>query len=173
LLEGLQELWHSLRRDRRHGLLYERRTVAEGREKAGLRGAALAEVVVEFQGRCAATSTPDAEKKTRLRDAVMHEAGALTYDHVQGEFHMLGRQLQWPARATLKDLRHCFATAMNNAAMPEAYRRYLLGHAPGKAAILAYTHLNELRRHYEEAVQKEWMPLVEAIRRRLHVLVTS
>jgi hypothetical protein len=56
---------------------------------------------------------------------------------------------------------------MSNAAMPEAYRRYLLGQAPARAAVSAYTHLNELARHYAEAVRREWQPLVEAILRRL------
>jgi hypothetical protein len=62
---------------------------------------------------------------------------------------------------------------MNNAAMPEGYRRYLMGQSPGKAAILAYTHLNELERHYAEAVRREWRPLIEAINHRVTELVVA
>jgi hypothetical protein len=57
--------------------------------------------------------------------------------------------------------------------MPEAYRRYLLGQAPARAAVSAYTHLNELARHYTEAVRREWRPLVEAILCRLSVLASK
>jgi hypothetical protein len=59
---------------------------------------------------------------------------------------------------------------MNNASMPEGYRRYLMGQAPGKAAVVAYTHLSDLARHYREAVLREWQPLVGAILRRLSEL---
>lgn len=60
---------------------------------------------------------------------------------------------------------------MNNAAMPESFRRYLMDQAPGRAAIVAYTHLHELKRHYAEAVRREWTPLVAAINRRVTELV--
>ena len=45
LLDVLRPLWDELQRGRRHGLLYERRSVLDGREHAPLRGASLAEVV--------------------------------------------------------------------------------------------------------------------------------
>ena len=35
--------------------------------------------------------------------------------------------------------------------------------SPGKAAIVNYTHLNELRTHYEEAVRRRFQPLVEVV----------
>jgi hypothetical protein len=124
-------------------------------------------VVAEFRRRCAASRAQDAGGRKRFRDEVLREAGGLRYDHLEQEFGALARRLRWPVGATLKDLRHLFATAMNDAALPEAYRRYLLGHAPARAAVTAYTHLNELARHYTEAVRREWRPLVEAILRRL------
>jgi hypothetical protein len=89
------------------------------------------------------------------------------YDDVEQEFQALARRLRWPRQATLKDLRHLFATTLNNAGVPEAYRRYLLGQSPGRAAVVAYTHLNELGRHYTESVRREWAPLLEGINRRL------
>jgi hypothetical protein len=167
LVEDLRLLWDELRRGQRHGLLYERRGAAEGRERAPLEGTALADVVAEYRRRCLAEPGGGAAGRRLLRDEVLREAGALTYDHVEQEFTALARRLGWPAAATLKDLRHLFATAMHNAAMPEAYRRYLMGQAPAKAAVTAYTHLNELGRHYAEAVRREWRPLTEAVRRRL------
>ena len=47
--------------------------------------------------------------------------------------------------------------------MPEHYRKFLLGQSPGRAAIVTYTHLNEIRRRFEEAVQRQFQPLVDAI----------
>jgi integrase len=94
---------------------------------------------------------------------VLHDAGGLTYDHVEDEFRQLAGRLGWPPAATVKDLRHLFATAMNNANQPEAYRQYLMGHGPGRAAIGAYTHLTEVGGHYAAAVRKVWTPVIEAV----------
>jgi hypothetical protein len=167
LIDDLRPLWDELRRGRRQGLLYERRGVPEGRARAPLRGASLADVVAEYRRRCLAHRGGSAADRQRLRGAVLREAGALTYDDVEGEFTALARRLGWPPAATVKDLRHLFASAMNDACMPEAYRKYLMGQSPGRAAVVAYTHLHELRRHYADAVRKEWSPLVTAINRRV------
>ena len=97
---------------------------------------------------------------------MLKDAGGITYDHVEGEFKKLARRLKWPAKATLKDLRHLFATAMANAGLPEPSRQYLMGHSPTSAAISVYTHLNRLREQYLKAVEAEWAPLLEILRRR-------
>jgi hypothetical protein len=173
LIADLRPLWEALRNGRAQGLLYERRPAAEGREKAALRGASLADLVEEFRGRCAAGQAPNAAGRLRLRDVLLKEAGGVGYDRIQQEFGGLARKLGWPAAATLKDFRHLFCTTLGNAAMPEAYRRYLMGHSPEKAAVAAYTHLNELRRHYGEAVRREWAPLVAVILERLQALRTA
>jgi hypothetical protein len=167
LLDALGPFWDALRSGGARGLLYERRAVAEGREKARLRGASLADLVAEFRRRCAAGRSPDAAQRRRLRDRVLAEAGGLGYDHVEGEFRRLAGALGWPAAATLKDFRHLFATTLANAALPEGYRRYLMGQTPGKAATVAYTHLNRLREQYADAVRREWQPLVDAVNARL------
>lgn len=52
-------------------------------------------------------------------------------------------------------------------------RRYLMGHSPGKAAILAYTHLDQLRRHYSAAIRQEWPELITAINERVETLRVS
>lgn len=91
-------------------------------------------------------------------------------DHIQSEFTKLTNGLGWPAHATLKDLRHLFATTLNNAGVPEGYLRYLMGHSPGKAAVVAYTHLDQLRRHYSTAIKQEWAPLLAAINERVAAL---
>ena len=105
--------------------------------------------------------------KRNVRDELFREAGSLDYDHIEHEFRTLAQKINWPRETTLKDWRHLFATTLGNTAMPEAYRRYLMGHAPGRAAIFAYTHLNQLRQHYGDAVSREWTPLIAVINRRL------
>jgi hypothetical protein len=170
LIESLVPFWNRLRAGRDQGLLYLRRRVSEGEEPALLRGTSLAGLAAEFQRRCSAVRSMDAAGRLRLRDDVLREAGSLNYDNVQGEFKSLARKLGWPAQATPKDFRHLFCTTLGNTAMPEGYRRYLMGHAPGKAAAVAYTHLNRLREQYGEAVRQEWAPLVEAVNRRVREL---
>jgi hypothetical protein len=168
LLEELAQFWKSLRRDDGRGLLYERRTIIAGREKAILCGATLAELTAEFQRRCAASKSLNAAERLRLRDQVFREAGGMNYDHVEQEFRSVAGRLGWPAQATLKDFRHLFATMLGNTPMAEAYKKYLLGQSVGRTALMAYTHLNELRLQYGASVRRAWTPLVEAILQRLH-----
>ena len=148
------------------GLLYLRRNVAEGKEKPGLRGKTLNAVVDLFQQHCAQAKIAAAAGRRRVRDRILKEAGGITYNHVVTEFRKLARQLGWPAEATLKDFRHLFATSMQNAGMPEHYRKYLMGHSAGRGAIVIYTHLNEVRQRYGEAVERTMQPVVGAIVRR-------
>jgi integrase len=170
VVESLQPFWDELRAGAGQGLLYLRRRVYEGQEPAPLQGASLGELVAEFRCRGAAVQSLDAAGRLRLRDAILREAGGVCYNQVQGEFEGLARKLGWPAGATLKDFRHLFCTMLGNAAMPEGYRRYLMGHAPGKAAAVAYTHLNQLREQFAAVVRREWLPLVEAVNRRVRKL---
>jgi hypothetical protein len=168
LLDDLQPFWDCLRARRQLGLLYHRRRVWEGTERIFLQGMSLADLTREFQRRCSQSKTLDAKGRKQLRDALLHEAGGITYDQVQAEFDHLARGLGWPRKATVKDLRHLFCTTLGNTSMPEAYRRYLMGHAPDKAAIVVYSHLNQLRQQYTEAIRCAWPTLVQAVHDRLH-----
>jgi integrase len=163
LLEELGPFWESLRQGAGHGLVYERRPVVEGRETAPRRGASLPALVTELHARGMTSASLDAAARLRLRDTVLREAGAMSYDDVEQEFRGVARRLKWPPAATLKDFRHLFATMLGNTPMAEAYKKYLLGQSVGRAALMAYTHLNELRQQYTAAVRRAWAPLVEAI----------
>jgi integrase len=153
------------------GLLFSRRRAIEGRERPPLLGASLDQLAQEFEDRCSREKTLSAALRVRVRDSVLRDAGALDYDHVEHEFRNIARRLGWPQAATLKDFRHLFASAMENAGMPIFYRKYLMGQAPGREAIVAYTHLDELKQRYEEAVQRVLQPLVEAVERRAQELL--
>jgi integrase len=155
-----------LSRCRPRGPLFLRRAVIEGRQGAPFKDQSLAQLVQEFQRRCAASRDLTAAKRIGIRDAVLHEAGGMSYDDIEFEFRRVARKLNWPAKATLKDLRHLFATAMADAGMPEHYRRYLMGHAPGKDAIYHYTHLDQLREQFEAAVMKEFAPVTAVLEQR-------
>ena len=151
----------------RRALVYQRRPVAEGRQKPLLADTGLVHMIAEYQRRCRHAGTTDAKSRLALRQALMREAGALTYTQIQSEFKRIARRLQWPAQATLKDFRHLFSTAMANGGMPEHERRYLMGHAPGKEAIVAYTHLNKLAEHYHQALERELGAALQVLRSRL------
>jgi len=169
LLEELAPFWELLRGGKDQGLLLERRAVEDG-EDAPLCGYSLLDLIGEYRVRCERAKTTTAVERARIRDSVLRDADALDYDQIEGEFGKLAVELGWPPSATLKDLRHLFATTLNNAGVPDGYRRYLMGHSPGKAAILAYTHLDQLRRHYSTAIRQEWMPLLNAINARVAAL---
>lgn len=173
LISAIRDVVHRLIAQQPQGLLFLRRGVMEGREAASFKGLSLQQLVQEFQRRCAIRPNLTAALRVGLRDKVLHEAGALSYDDIEAEFHQISRRLDWPAKATLKDFRHLFATAMANAGMPEHYRRYLLGHAPGKDAIYRYSHVDQLARQYEAAVRRELAPVLGALEMRTRQAVAS
>ncbi len=76
------------------------------------------------------------------------------------------RKLNWPAAATMKDLRHLFATSLA-AGMPEHDRQYFRGQTPTSAPIGRYTHLNELPRPFLTAARQAFASLRDAISKRL------
>jgi integrase len=122
-------------------------------------------VIAELQRRVSDESKFSAAKQRQLRDVVLNKAGQLHYDCIRTEFDNVSKHLSWPKCATVKDFRHLFATGLENANVPESYRRYLMGHSPGRAAIVTYTHLNKLQEHFMRAVESEFSPLVDAIHR--------
>lgn len=156
-----------------NGLLYLRRSVVQGREDAPLLHYSAEALAAEFFARCNSTGVRTAGERRRLRDRLFTEAGAITYDNTVAEFRKLARRLNWPGVATLKDFRHLFATAMENGGMPEHYRKFLMGQSVGRAPVVTYTHLNEVRERYEEAVERSLQPLVLTIQRRYEEIVRT
>lgn len=147
------------------GLLFVRRSVAEGRERAPLANASFDMLVEEHRRRCAKADATSASERASIRQRLLADAGAMTYKMIQGEFTKVASQLGWPRQATLKDFRHLFATSMANGGVPEHERQYLMGQSPGKAVILQYTHVNRLREHYLDALRREMGPVLELLDR--------
>jgi len=154
----------------RGGPLFLRRQVLTGRDEAPLRAVPIEKIAERFAHRCAEAGVSRAKDKLRIRGQVMRDAGGITYTTVQREFTNVAGKLGWPRGATAKDFRHLFATTMENGGVPEHYRKYLMGHSRGKAAIVKYTHLNKVRARYEAAVEREWPELVDALERRTREL---
>ncbi|MEZ6190434.1 MAG: hypothetical protein R3C45_03990 [Phycisphaerales bacterium] len=152
----------------RGGLLMQRRPVAGGRKTS--RFAGLDKVGLIDAYRCLLSKEKVVTAKTRdtLRKAVIRDAGGVSYKQVYTEFGRLRKKVGWPDTVTLKDLRHLFATFTHDAGMPERYRRFLMGHAPGGEAIVDYTHLAKVREHYDLAVQREFAGVLEALQQRLN-----
>lgn len=166
LVEPLAELLKPLLAESRQGLLYRRRPPVTANDLPAMAGASLEHLAAEFRRRCALEKAPTAARRETIRTEVLKLAGGLAYDQIYDEFAGLHRRLAWPAAATLKDLRHLFSTTLANAGIPEFYRRYLMGHSPGKAAIVSYTHLNELKERYQESLERGFEPIVKAVRQR-------
>ncbi|HJN08216.1 MAG TPA: hypothetical protein QF564_05960 [Pirellulaceae bacterium] len=171
IVDCLRPLWDACSRSAT-GLLYVNRGVAEGRSNPDFLGWSADQLATEFRRRCVAIKGPDARQRRRIRDQVMKESGQLKYDHVEAEFKKLSSRLEWPAEATLKDLRHLFCTCLEDAAVPEFYRRYMMGQSFGKTPIVAYTHITEspVKTYYQVALESKFAPIVDAIEHRWQAL---
>ncbi len=117
----------------------------------------------EFHRRLASAPQSNALTRRQVRNELLRDAGASDYDRIEQEFHRIARILNWPRQATLKGFRHLFATALENSGCPESYRRYFLGHSPGKSAIVTYTHLDQLERHYGRLLDGEFAPIMAVL----------
>lgn len=117
----------------------------------------------EFHQRLAKASQSGALSRRQVRNQLLREVGASDYDRVEQEFQQIARTLNWPRQATLKGFRHLFATALENSGCPESYRRYFLGHSPGKSAIVTYTHLDQLERHFGRLLDGEFAPIMAVL----------
>lgn len=164
---ALQALLASTLNGRTAGLLFERRAVIEGLCNAPLRGRSLAELTEEFRIRLDRARRKDASTRQTIRNALLRDAGCLSYDDINNEFKRIAKRLGWPKAATLKDFRHLFATALVNAGTPEPYRKFLMGHAPGRDAIINYTHLDRLREQMDRVVNSEFKPLLAVLEKRV------
>lgn len=137
-----------------------------GTGRRPLRGAALADLVAELQRRCAAGTSVDAATPLRWRDPSLREAGGLNYDHSEQAFRSVART-GLAGTSDAESFRHGFATLLGNTLLAEAYKKYLPGQSVGRAALMACTHLNDVRQQYATAVRRAWTPLVEASLQRL------
>ena len=133
----------------------------------------LNQLAKQFQLKAGEFAKLSSQQRRKARDRMMREHGQLSYDQIKREFYQLANELEWPTKATLKDLRHLFSTGLENAGVPTYYRKYLMGQKFGKAPIVAYTHITQekLEEHFLRAVESEFAPIVEAIDRRLDQLV--
>ncbi|HQR41714.1 MAG TPA: tyrosine-type recombinase/integrase, partial [Gemmatales bacterium] len=170
LVSAYQPIWTFLRGTRTKGLLLQREAVLCGREKAVLGDLSLRELIENYQQGCQQSVHGDRIKRHRFRNLLLREAGALTYEAIEGHFNGIAKRLNWSEKATLKDFRHLFATTLASSGMPECYRRYLMGHAPGRDAIVAYTHLSDLSNQFNQFCHTSWKPLFDAINARLNAL---
>ena len=162
---GLEGFWNRCRNGHESGPLFVRRAVADGRERPEHVGKSLTELEAVYRERKAGAPS-DAAGRLRLRNRLFADAGGIAYGDIEKGFHRVGRKLGWPPAATVKDFRHLFATTLANAGLPEGYRKYVLGHAPGRDAAVAYTHLNRLKELCADIYARDYAPVLEVIRLR-------
>ena len=147
----------------REGLIFTRRGIQQVSRQTPFFGASLAKLAEEYRRQRCAAGNPSVLERSKIRERLLRDAGGLNYDQIEHEFQSIARELKWPRTATLKDFRHLFSTCLENAGVPEFYRRYFMGQSPGKTPIATYTHLNELQGQFAKALQIELAPLVAAI----------
>jgi hypothetical protein len=94
-----------------------------------------------------------------IRNEIHHQSGGLTYGLIEKEFLMIRDRLRWPKNATLKDFRQLFSPCIGNSGIPEHCRKYLMGQSQGKAAIVRYTHLNQLQEQFHSGLQQQMGPV--------------
>lgn len=120
-------------------------------------------MIAKYQRRMARHGSPDAKIRRHVRTQLLREQGALEYDHIHGEFQHLAKQLNWSASSTLKGFRHLFATSLENNGCPVSYRQYFMGQSQGRSAIVRYTHLDELSRHFGDLIENRYAPILAAL----------
>ncbi len=163
---ALAPFWDALRDSSPRGLLLVARR--PGGPPPPLAEASLAELEAEYRSRLQRPDAPPgAYGRRAVRDRLLRDAGGLTYDDIERAGGRVRRRLGWPAAATLKDFRHLFATTLAEAGVPDGYRRYWMGHAPGREALVAYTHLAGMREQFDRVVAQRWGPVVAALTARL------
>ena len=166
LVEALADLWKLWHQGGRKGLLLRRRSWAAHSESASPE-ASYDALVSNYRALCREKRAATVAARRQIRDRLIRESGAINYDQIDGEFRQVAGALEWKATATLKGFRHLFATALENSGCPETYRRFFLGHSPGRAASVNYTHLDQLHRHFQKFLLHEYADIVAALRTRV------
>ncbi len=145
------------------GLIYTRRGVYEGTEKPPLLGHGLDQMTGAYRDRVRQHQAVDAAGREKAREAVICDAGGLTYKRIEGEFKRIAKTLGWPKQATLKDFRHLFNTTMANAGLSLEERAYLMGQAPTRHVNMVYLHLNTLVEKYKAAAAKHYAGVLKLL----------
>jgi len=158
-LAGLRVLLYS---DGNQGLLY-RRSDFSGLGHPAVESPSLAQISDEYHLRLAEADQNNRRAHLKVRKQLFREKGALTYDDIEMIFHRITATLGWSVRATLKDFRHLFATTLSDANISESYRKYLLGHAPGREASVAYTHLHRLKEQFAAVLRSEFGSVLKSL----------
>lgn len=153
------------------GLLFKRRHTT--RQQFPLLGASLADLAAEYHGRCREATASTAADRQKILRRLIAAAGGLNYDSLEREFQVIARRLSWPRQATLKDFRHLFSTALENAGVGEFYRRYFMGQSPGRTPLATYTHLNQLEIQFGKALANDLAPLVAVVQQRSQLILNQ
>lgn len=173
LMPELAALWQLVRLEPAAGPLFRMRIFSADSANPNSPTRGHEELIEEYRQRCRTVKSANAAIRRQIRDQLLSETGTVKYDTIEGEFRKMAQKLGWSKKVTLKDFRHYFATSLENVGCPESYRRFFMGHAPGKAAIVRYTHLTDLERQYRRLLDTDWRPIVDAILTRIQELTNG
>ena len=170
LVGPIQDVFESLKDQSPNDLVFHNRRFMQDAELQS--GKDDTSVVDDFRQQLTKIKSPTKLERVKLRDQVMRSHGWLSYDHIKREFGKLADKLGWSNRGSVKSLRHLFCTCLENAGVPEFFKKYMMGHSFGRAAIVNYTHITEeqVKRHYQRMIDQELSDVMDAIELRLHQL---
>lgn len=110
-----------------------------------------------------------ADQRERIREKLLSETGAVTYDQIAREFELARDLAGFGKEVTLRQLRHHFSRAMEIAGLSEYTRKYLMGHKLPKEALAVYTQVefSHIVSEYNKLLAGTLAPIIQAMTRRL------
>lgn len=149
------------------GPLIYTRPFFEGRRAAAPTLATKQQIIEEYQRRIQGSRS--AQRRLKVLNAVLREAGAVTYDQLSREFRELVRRAGLPSCVTLKSLRHHFASALETANISYFTRKYLMGHRVRRDPLAIYTttDFDSIRQEFDRLFHGPMAPVVGATEDRM------
>ncbi len=156
------------------GPLFIRRALFEQRQTGVRVGSTRQVLTAEYFRRVAGVMS--VAERVDIRERLMSEAGAVSYDQIDAEFRKLTAGAGLGSEWTLKSLRHHFADQLESSNVSYYARKYLMGHRfktkTKRDTLNTYTRINfgDLKTQYNAMLEGCFAPIVQAIENRVHAL---
>jgi site-specific recombinase XerD len=166
----LKPLLQLISAHREGGPLFVCRAMFQGMAEPRFRPLAESALIREYRRRTAGLS--EAVERAKMREHLMTEAGAVTYDQLDAEFRQIAKAAGLGPEWTLKGLRHHFASQMEKSSISYFSRKYVMGHQIPADALGNYTTIpfEDVRAQFEEFLSTRLAPIVQAIQARATAL---
>lgn len=149
------------------GPLLRKRRCFESSEEPDAAPITKQDIITEYRRRVAGNEY--AAERLAMLHRVLSDAGAVTYDELAREFRAVTQRAGLEGVATLKSLRHHFASALEVANISYFTRKYLMGHRVRRDPLAGYTAtgFDQVRREFGRLLDGPMAPVVDAAHRRM------